>query len=144
MKNSLEPYEITGGCLCRNIRYRITEHPLMCAICYCRQCQHSSGSEATQVLVVPRTQFKVIKGEPKKYKSKGGSGFSVIRCFCGECGSPLFALPEGNRDLVSVKICSLDDPAAFKPNVAIFIREAQPWTSTPEKIHLFQQSLQIP
>jgi hypothetical protein len=34
----------TGGCLCRKIRYEITETPQLVYTCHCTACQHQTSS----------------------------------------------------------------------------------------------------
>src|SRR5438105_4738018 len=125
--NHSKETSITGGCLCGSVRYEISTQPMMSCICYCRQCQKTSGSESIQSIVIPIAGFNLTQGTLKDYQVKADSGNFVKRCWCENCGSQLLAYPEAFPDYLSVKIVSLDDPTAFSPQAAIFTESAQPW-----------------
>ena len=57
--------------------------------------------------------------------------------FCPVCGSRLFGYPEASPDLVSVAVTSLDDPAAFRPQMNIFAASAPPWHALDPAIPTF-------
>jgi hypothetical protein len=49
-----------------------------------------SGAAYTANVVVPRTNFKVTKGQPKDYDATGASGKINKHWFCANCGSSLY------------------------------------------------------
>src|SRR5208282_1265612 len=63
-----------GGCLCRAVRYEVSAEPLAVMNCHCRDCQYSSGGAYTTAVVVPKAAFRLTKGSPKRFASKGDSG----------------------------------------------------------------------
>ena len=69
----------TGGCLCGAIRYTITAPITELRACHCVHCQRASGSHGTVAAFIPRSGFKLDKGEPKRFSTKADSGrvFSV-------------------------------------------------------------------
>ena len=42
---------ITGGCLCRAVRYTATAEPVATRVCWCRDCQHLAAGSPTVNLV---------------------------------------------------------------------------------------------
>lgn len=79
----------SGGCACRAIRYECTVGPLVSWTCHCRDCQRASES----VLCAPlRPQSRTHQRwcEQRVYGDSPGSGRTVSRGFCAECGSPVF------------------------------------------------------
>ena len=46
--------EITGGCLCRAVRYRISAPPLVTRVCWCRLCQYLGAGNATVNTCFPK------------------------------------------------------------------------------------------
>lgn len=122
--------QITGGCACGAVRFEITADPVGGGICHCRACQYAAGGPPTHVLLVPRPGFKVTKGEPKVYTTKGDSGADIGRAFCAECGTPLYSIPGPMTPFYPVKVGALDDPSIFTPNLHLYMDEAQPWHLT--------------
>ena len=53
---------VTGGCLCGEIRYRVTEPPLDTNFCHCRMCQKFSGAPVTVGSTYPDQRCTVHKG----------------------------------------------------------------------------------
>ena len=64
----------TGGCACGAIRYEISADPVMSANCYCRDCQRSTGGAMAPVIVVPKSAFRLVRGDLKYHSVIGDSG----------------------------------------------------------------------
>ena len=128
----------SGGCVCQAVRYDVSAEPLAVMNCHCRACQYASGGSHTTAVVVPRAAFRLTKGTPKRYSSKGDSGREVHRFFCGECGSPLFSEPP-NELIYVVKAATLDDPSWLKPRGALYVSEAQPWAPIDSGLPIFEK-----
>lgn len=123
---------MTGGCLCGAIRYEISAEPTMQAVCHCSHCQKQSGSAFSTIIGVPEGALAVT-GEVRTYVDHGESGGEVLRQFCANCGSPLFSRVAVAPGMVFIKTGTLDDPAgAFRPQVHIFTKSAQPWVRTDD------------
>jgi hypothetical protein len=82
---------------------------------------------------VPRKDLVVTKGEPRKipYANR-------VRSFAACCGTHLFFGETRDSDIVDVTIGSLDDPASFAPQKAIFLEDKLPWVVIDESIPSFQ------
>ena len=117
--------ERTGGCLCGNIRYRLTAEPVVSRICWCRDCQHIS-SNGTVNAIFPSESIE-ITGHPGEYVSAGESGNHVRRRFCVNCGSHLFADSTGRAGLTVVRVGTLDDPSSISPEANIWSSSAPTW-----------------
>ena len=63
--------ERTGGCLCGDIRYRLTAEPVVSRICWYRDCQHLS-SNGTVNAVFPSASVDVT-GTLSEYVSAADS-----------------------------------------------------------------------
>ena len=130
------PFE--GGCLCGAVRYESASEPLAVMECHCRDCQYASGGASSVAVVIPAGAFKLTKGTPKRFGSKGDSGADVYRSFCGDCGSPLFSEPPGGTIMV-VKAGSLDDPSWLKIGGALYVSSAQPWAHIDRSLPAFDK-----
>ena len=117
--------ERTGGCLCGQIRYRLTAELLNPRICWCRDCQRIAG-HGTVNANVPADAIE-ITGLPSEYIRPAASGNSVRRRFCPQCGSHLFADTPGYPGVVVVRVGTLDDPSSIKPARNIWSSSAPSW-----------------
>jgi hypothetical protein len=127
----------TGGCVCGAIRYEVTAEPMMMFNCHCRDCQRTTGSAFSPVVYVPAKAFKITKGKAHYYSTTSEMVGHNKRGFCPECGSRLFGgeTDEGQAILAS----SLDDPSLFKPQVNMWISDAQPWDHLDPKLPRFEK-----
>lgn len=135
------PYE--GGCACKLIRYVCTAEPLLMAHCHCRDCQYSSGTGHSSVLVVPLNEV-VITGEPKYYESKASDGNIVRRGFCPECGTPMFSMNEAFNDIIGIKAATLDHPSEFQPVVDAWMCRALSWDAIDSETYKFEGDIEAP
>jgi hypothetical protein len=132
--------KISGGCICGAVRYECSADPLMSANCYCRDCQRASGGAFAPVLLVPKSAFKMTKGELKHYEVKGDSGGSVSRGFCANCGSGVLSLISMMPDAVALKAGCLDDPSQYRPAVNMFTASAPQWAPMVEGLPKFARN----
>lgn len=118
---------IEGGCNCGDIRYRCEGAPVVVAQCHCRNCQRQSGSAFSVNLIFPESDV-TLEGELSVYEDKDTfSGNSVMRKFCGTCGSPIFTQVPDGKGMLIVKLGTLDDPKPYVPVATLWTSTALPW-----------------
>jgi hypothetical protein len=115
----------TGGCLCGQVRYRITSEPVATRICWCKDCQRISSNGTVNLLVA--SSSLEVSGSLSGYTRTAESGNQVTRRFCGQCGSQLFADSTGRPGLTVVRVGTLDDPSAARPSANIWSASAPAW-----------------
>ena len=118
--------DITGGCLCRAVRYRITAQPIVTRICWCRLCQYLGAGSGT-VNTCFASDAVTVEGETQDYVSTADSGNAMHRRFCPKCGTPLFSEAEARPHLIFVRSGSLDDPEVAQPSSTIWTSQAPSW-----------------
>ena len=121
---------LTGGCLCGEIRYRITAPPVEALYCHCRMCQRAHGAPAIAWLTVPLSAFTVTAGSPLAYRSSA----KALRHFCGGCGTPLTWCEADAARFVDVSIASLDNPAGVAPTLHLWTDSQIPWFETSDHL----------
>ena len=105
--------QITGGCLCGQVRYSTNAEPAFTGVCHCTSCQKESGTAFNVVIAVPQSELS-IQGSPKVYAgTKGDSGQDYIRRFCPNCGSTILSEP-ALRAGHAIRIGPLDDAAVVE------------------------------
>ncbi|MEJ1965141.1 MAG: GFA family protein [Gammaproteobacteria bacterium] len=118
--------EVTGGCLCRQVRFRITAAPIVTRVCWCRLCQYLGSGSSTVNVCFPSNAI-TIEGEMKDYSNVAESGNVMHRRFCPNCGTALFSEAEARPHLIFVRAGTLDDPEVAKPSATIWTSEAPSW-----------------
>lgn len=117
--------ERTGGCLCGQVRYRLSAEPLVSRLCWCKDCQHIAGN-ATANAIFPTSAIETT-GVLHDYTSAADSGNQVRRRFCPQCGCHLFAESTGRAGFTVVRLGTLDDPSSVRPTANIWSASAPAW-----------------
>ncbi len=124
---------ITGGCLCRKVRYTITAEPIATRVCWCRDCQYWGAGNATVNVVFPSAQV-AVEGELADYQSLAASGNVMHRRFCPHCGTAVFSGAEVRPHVTIVRAGTLDDPGVAKPGMTIWTSSAPSWACIDDSI----------
>ena len=118
---------ITGGCLCGAIRYRVSQPIEIISACHCVHCQKASGTGASHNAIVAASAVTFTSGTPKTYQDTAESGNTLLRHFCGGCGSPIYSQREKMPEMMVLKVGTLDDSSGMKLTTNIWTRSARPW-----------------
>jgi hypothetical protein len=94
--------KLEGGCLCRAIRYRITDSPSGSMICHCRTCQRLSAAPTVAWITVARQFLHFTLGELSSFRSSP----PVQRTFCSQCGTPISYAHNSEPEFIDVTTCS--------------------------------------
>lgn len=119
---------ITGGCLCRAVRYRISAAPIVTRVCWCRLCQYLGSGNGTVNVCFPSGAVSV-DGELRGFRSVADSGNVMHRRFCPACGTQVFSEAEVRPHLVFVRAGTLDDREVARPAGTIWTSQAPSWAS---------------
>src|SRR5579862_6696199 len=99
--------EISGGCLCGQVRYSASVEPIFVGVCHCTDCQKFSGSAFAAVIGVPKAAVTVT-GTLKTFTKNGDSGQPMSREFCPECGSGIMDVAALMPEVAMLNIGTLD------------------------------------
>ncbi|MCB1471527.1 MAG: GFA family protein [Rhodobiaceae bacterium] len=125
--------ELTGGCQCGAVRYRIDGELTRAHICHCRMCQKAAGNYFMPLAGAPRGKVVVTRGVPSWFASSD----IVRRGFCSACGTPLF-FDATDTDRMLVTLGSLDDPSRYAPasedSVESRVSFVPPWAGLQQKV----------
>lgn len=114
-----------GGCRCGEVRFRISQAPLLTAACHCKGCQRMTGGPYSLSAAVPHAGFEVTAGETVI----GGVGEPAMHHHCPRCKSWVFTRPSG-LPFVNVRTPMLDDPGGLEPFVETQTADRLPFTAT--------------
>ncbi|KAI7235124.1 hypothetical protein KC330_g4496 [Hortaea werneckii] len=117
----------TSTCLCGSVSLSLTGEDKGACMCHCKNCQLSSGSSFAHNYRLSNGDLKIIKGEDlvREYADQDTkSGNTLLRHFCGKCGSPLYInTPEGS--FYALTAGTMQTQAA--PQVEYFVENKHPW-----------------
>ncbi len=126
-----------GGCLCGALRWEAEGEPLYAGLCFCADCRKASGSGFVGFMGFPSASIR-FSGPTRQFRSKAFRGGEAVRNFCPECGGLVFGGVVGESQSHTVYAGSLDDPALFKPQMAIFDRDRPAWAPVPPGLTVFE------
>lgn len=128
--------ELTGGCQCGAVRYRVNGVPQHNCLCHCRDCRKSAGAPMVGWAAFAEHEFAVELGEAATYNSSGAS----MRSFCPKCGTGLFFRNvEFLPGIVDIQTATLDDPDALPPEAHIQVAERISWMETEYALPAFKR-----
>jgi hypothetical protein len=131
-----ETKRYAGGCLCGALRYEAEGEPLYTGHCYCVDCQKASGSGFIPFMGFGRSAVR-FTGQTRAFVSKAASGGDAVRNACPVCSSIVFGGDVATSETFNIYAGSLDDPARFRPKIAIFARSRPPWAILPSDLKVF-------
>ena len=130
-----ERQKAAGGCLCQDIRFKISATPRLTEYCHCKSCRKAVGAPVMAWAGAALGHFEFIDGNPGRYASSPG----VERTFCKRCGTSLTIFAEEFPEEIYVSISALDDPTAMAPNIHIWRLDRLPWFETADDFPRYLQ-----
>jgi hypothetical protein len=132
MSNPALPLE--GGCMCGEVRLKISAPPIITMACHCAGCQKLSASAFSLTAMIPNAGFAVTKGEPVIGALHGASQYF----YCPNCLNWLFTRAAGLDAFVNVRPTMFEVPGWSTPFIETCISEKLPWAKT-SAVHSFDQ-----
>lgn len=125
-----EAEKFTGGCLCGQLRYRITGPIDSVGHCHCGMCRRSSGGIVVTWITLPVEQFTITDGTPAVYHSSE----NAKRSFCGNCGSQVSFWSSVSPAEIDVTLGTLDDAHAHPADRHVYAANKLPWLRLDEDL----------
>lgn len=132
-----------GGCACGAVRYRISTEPLIAGHCQCRDCQRMTGTGHASMIGFPEAAVQIV-GVLKFHDAKADSGSTASRGFCPGCGAFVAARSSGMPGMLTIAAGSLDDPARFVPQLAVYTKSGHPWDHLDPALPRFATMPEMP
>lgn len=106
--------QITGGCLCGDVRITASGAPYRVGLCHCLDCRKHHGALFFAAAIFPQDAV-TIEGETRDYRG---------RHFCPRCGSSVFAHV---ADEIEVHLGALDAPDQWMPTYENWTVRREAW-----------------
>ena len=106
--------------------------------CHCLDCQRQTGSAFVLNAIYEAERVEVLSGETQGYPQPTDSGRPHVIHRCVACGTAMWSNYGGLTKLRFVRVGTLDEPSALKPDVHIYTRSKQPWIVLPDGVPAFE------
>lgn len=123
-----------GGCQCGALRFEIDAPTVGARICHCRLCQRAMAAPFLAQASFPRAAVAIV-GETARYRSSP----RLFRHYCRDCGTSLFLEPVDAPERMAVPIAALDDPAAIRPEMHIWVSSKVAWLELGDALPKYPQ-----
>jgi len=130
---------LQGGCACGATRYRMASAPLIVHCCHCLRCQRETGSAFVLNALIETDRLEMLAGAPKPVVVPTDSGKSHRIFRCEACGVAIASEYSGVEKLRFVRVGTLDEPHALRPDVHIYTRSKVPWVALPAGVPAFEE-----
>lgn len=129
---------LKGQCGCGAVTYTMSSPPIAVHCCHCRDCQCQSGSAYVLNAIIEADRV-TCEGPLTRHSLSTDSGEGQVITRCAECGVAVFSsylIRKGK--LTHIRVGTLDDPSACRPDVQIFTASKQPWVPLVPEIPQFE------
>ena len=130
---------LEGGCGCGAVRYRLNDEPIFVNNCHCTLCQRQTGTGSAVNAFIEMDQLELLSGEVREHEFETGSGATQIVVRCASCGTPLWSHYRLGRKAAAVRVGTLDNPSAVRPDAAIYVGSRPQWAPLPEGVPQFEE-----
>lgn len=136
--------KLEGGCACGAVRYRLASAPMFVHCCHCLDCQRQTGSAFVLNALIETDRIALLTGRPEPVPVPTDSGRPHDIYRCPKCQTAVWSDYGRRPNLRFVRVGTLDDPKALKPDVHIYTRSKQPWVGLPADAKVFTEYYDMP
>lgn len=122
----MESEQVSGSCLCGEVRYEFTGPVKVFQYCHCTRCQKFTGSAHASNIIIDPDHFKWTSGEDSvgRFELKEARHFATS--FCKKCGSSLPWLTQSGKAYI-IPAGTLDEDPGARPMHNIYYADRAPW-----------------
>lgn len=132
--------KVEGHCHCGAVAFEAEVDPGTVAICHCSDCQMQSGSAFRANIPVAAADFRLVKGNPRKYVKVADSGAKRVHAFCENCGGPIYACAAENPQSYSLRVGTLKQRHELgTPARQIWTARRLPWVAFSDSVEGFDR-----
>lgn len=126
-----------GGCLCGQVRYRVSAEIEEISHCHCGMCRKIHGAAFGTYAGVKADGFEWLAGESKVKSFSSSRG--VHRTFCADCGSTLQALFDESPGMVYLTMGTVQGNPPHPDPFHIFVGSKAPWFTITDDLKQYHE-----
>jgi hypothetical protein len=126
---------ITGMCLCENVKYEILGMLGPIFNCHCSKCRRWHGAAFRTRASIEISQFKLISGHDSLSTYESSS--NVTKHFCKNCGSPLHSTYKDRPNVIGIPVGPLVG-VPNKPEANIFVGSKASWYEITDNLPQYE------
>lgn len=116
---------LTGNCLCGRVRYEINGKIGPAGNCHCATCRKAQGGAFATNAPVRSKYFQLLSGADSVTEFESSPGKK--RCFCRNCGSPLWSRRASEPDIIRIRFGLLDSDPGRRAIGHVWVSEKAAW-----------------
>src|SRR2546421_10859921 len=129
--------KLRGGCSCGHVRYQLLTTPMRVHCCHCTDCQRHTGSAFVLNAIIESSAIRIIRGSLEAVPVHRAAGpHDIYRC--RKCKVALWSDYGRRRQIRFVRVGTLDDPKALRPDIHIYTGSKLPWLKLPRGTPAFR------
>ena len=139
MEEVMTELELSGSCLCGEIKYKVAGELQRFSHCHCSRCRKATGTgHATNLLVSPQASINWLQGKSLLARYTVPEAKRFYNCFCAHCGSPMpRELPQ--LDSVLIPAGSVDSDIPVLPEHRIFWESRSAWSCEAGSLPVYSE-----
>jgi hypothetical protein len=130
-------YPLSGGCACGHVRYELLDTPMFVQCCHCLDCQRQTGGPFVINAIIEADRMRTTGFDPVSVPVPAPSGEPHIVFRCPICQVAVWSDYGSKGWRRFVRVGTLDDPTALRPQAHVFTRSKQPWITLSPDIPAF-------
>jgi hypothetical protein len=127
----------SGSCFCGAVKYRLESAPMFVHCCHCKDCQCQTGTAFALNAIMEADRVTLLSGAPEAVTMRTDSGRPHDIYRCPDCKTAVWSDYGRRKVMLFVRVGTLDDPGALRPDVHIFTRSKLPWVVLPDGARAF-------
>ncbi len=116
---------ITGSCFCGAVKLTAVGLPQYVVNCHCNRCKKRNGSALSTYVAVEDRNLEMMEGE------KSISTFEIhnsgSKCFCSNCGTPIYKKNNKIKGMSLIYIGIVDDDHLYTPQLNVYVSTKSEW-----------------
>ena len=129
--------KMEGGCSCGAVRYRLLAAPIRVHCCHCTNCQKQTGSAFVINAIIETAAIKKLRGTLEAIPvTRANGAHDIYRCRA--CKIALWSDYGRRPQIRFVRVGTLDEPGALRPDIHIYTRSKAPWLTLPKGTPAFR------